>query len=96
MGEKEQCVVVSHLPPTGDLACKPRTCPDWESNGQHFGSGGSVIPVLRPTHNSHIFCFSTEPVRVPTLSAHSTKVSEHKIAVAMTSTEMWSYPVFVQ
>ena len=72
MGEKEQYVVVSYLPPTGDLACKPGTCPDWESNGQLFGSGGSVIPVLRPTHNSHIFCFSTEPVRVPTLLAHST------------------------
>ena len=24
-GEKHQCVVASHVPPTGDLAC---TCPD--------------------------------------------------------------------
>ena len=31
-GEKHQCVVASHVPPTGDLACKPGMCPDWESN----------------------------------------------------------------
>ena len=27
-GEKHQCVVVSHMSPTGDLACNPGTCPD--------------------------------------------------------------------
>ena len=37
-GEKHQCVVVSHAPPTGDLAHNPGTCPDWESNGRPFGS----------------------------------------------------------
>ena len=31
-GEKHQCVVASHASPTGDLACKPGMCPDWESN----------------------------------------------------------------
>ena len=31
-GEKHQCVVASHMPPTGDLACNPGMCPDWESN----------------------------------------------------------------
>ena len=30
--EKYQCVVASHMPPTGDLACNPGMCPDWESN----------------------------------------------------------------
>ena len=25
-------------PPTGDLACNPGICPDWESNHQPFGS----------------------------------------------------------
>ena len=30
--EKHQCVVASHLPPTGDLAHNPGTCPDWELN----------------------------------------------------------------
>ena len=27
-GEKHQCVVASHTPPTGDLACNPGMCPD--------------------------------------------------------------------
>ena len=31
-GEKHQCVVHSRAPPTGDLACNPGMCPDWESN----------------------------------------------------------------
>ena len=31
-GEKHQCVVASHTPPTGDLARNPGACPDWESN----------------------------------------------------------------
>ena len=31
-GEKHQCVVASLVPPTGDLACNPGMCPDWELN----------------------------------------------------------------
>ena len=31
-GEKHQCVVASHVPLVGDLACNPGTCPGWESN----------------------------------------------------------------
>ena len=31
-GEKHQCVVASHAPPTGDLAPNPGICPDWELN----------------------------------------------------------------
>ena len=31
-GEKHQCVVASHTPPTGDLAGNPGLCPDWEPN----------------------------------------------------------------
>ena len=38
MGDKHQCVVASHVPPTGDLARNPGMCPDWESNLQPFGS----------------------------------------------------------
>ena len=37
-GEKHQCVVASHTPPTGNLACNPGMCPDWESRQQLFGS----------------------------------------------------------
>ena len=36
-GEKHQCVVASHAPPMGDLACNPGMCPDWESNWWPFG-----------------------------------------------------------
>ena len=37
-GEKNQCVVASRAPPTGDLACNPGVCPDGESNQRPFGS----------------------------------------------------------
>ena len=33
VGEKHQCVVSSHVPPTGDLARNPGMCPEWESPG---------------------------------------------------------------
>ena len=36
--EKHQCVVASHVVPTGDLACNPGMCPDWELNWQPFAS----------------------------------------------------------
>ena len=36
-GEKHQCVVVSHMPRTGDLARNPGMCPDWELNWRPFG-----------------------------------------------------------
>ena len=42
-GEKNQCVVAFHTPPTGDLAHNPGMCHDWESNQQPFGlqAGGT-------------------------------------------------------
>ena len=36
-GEKHQCVVASHTPPTGHLVCNPDMRPDWELNRQLFG-----------------------------------------------------------
>ena len=36
-GEKHQCVVTSHVPPTGNLAHNSGMSPDWESNQQPFG-----------------------------------------------------------
>ena len=36
-GREHQSMVASHTPPTGDLACNPGTCPDWESNQRPFG-----------------------------------------------------------
>ena len=35
-GEKYQCVVASHMASTGDLACNPGICPDWELNRRPF------------------------------------------------------------
>ena len=37
-GKKHQCVVASHVVPTGDLDCNPSMFPNWESNWQPFGS----------------------------------------------------------
>ena len=37
-GEKRQCVVAFHMPPTRELAHSPGMCPDWESNQWPFGS----------------------------------------------------------
>ena len=35
-------MVVSHMPPTGDLACNPGMCPDWEQNWRQFGFQASA------------------------------------------------------
>ena len=39
-GEKHQCVVTAHTPPTGGpaLACNPSLCPDWEWDQRPIGS----------------------------------------------------------
>ena len=41
-GEEHQCVVASHMPPTGDLAHSPSMCPNWESNWWPFHSQACV------------------------------------------------------
>ena len=46
-GEKHQCVVVSHVLPTRDLAHNPGMCPDWESNWRPFGFQAST-PSTEP------------------------------------------------
>ena len=53
-GEKHQCVVASHAPPTGDQAHNPGMCPDWESNQQLFGSQACAqsTELCQPGHNS--------------------------------------------
>ena len=64
-GEREEethpCVVASHAPHTGDLACDPGMCPDWESNQRTSGSqaGTQSTELYQPglnfsfTMNSH-------------------------------------------
>ena len=45
-GEKHQCVVASHMAPTGDLAQNPGMCPAWRLNWQPFGSHPELSPEL--------------------------------------------------
>ena len=52
--EKHQCVVASHMPPTGDLARNPGMCPDWESNWRPFGSQAGTHST-EPHSQSSIF-----------------------------------------
>ena len=56
-GEKHQCVVACCVPPTGDLACNPGMCPDWESNQQPFGSqaGTQSTEPHQPGQNNRLF-----------------------------------------
>ena len=53
-GEKHQCVFVSHVPPTGNLAHNPGMCPDWESSWRPFGSQASAQSTepLQPGHGN--------------------------------------------
>ena len=57
-------MVVSHAPTTGDLACIPGLCPDWELNQCPFGSQASTQPT-KPhwPGRSMILCYSS-PKRV--------------------------------
>ena len=58
--EKHQCVVASHVSPTGHLACDPSMCPDWESNRQPFGSQAGT-QTTEPHQPGQIFsCDVTE------------------------------------
>ena len=36
------------MPPTGDLACNPGMCPDWESNWRPFGLQAGTQPTEPP------------------------------------------------
>ena len=38
-------MVASHVAPTGDLACNPGMCPDWESNWRPFGLQAGAQPL---------------------------------------------------
>ena len=49
------CWVASRAPPTGDLACNPGMCPDWESNPQPFGLQAGTQST--EPHQSGWVCF---------------------------------------
>ena len=78
-GEKQQGVVDSHAPPTGDLAHNPGMCSDWESNQRPFGSQASAqsteshqpgyeSQLLLPSCSSSDVSSSREPSLTPKLS----------------------------
>ena len=54
-GEKHQCVVASHVASTGDLACNPGMCPDWELNRRPFGSQPTLSPLSYTSQGYGIF-----------------------------------------
>ena len=58
-GEKHECVVVSHAPPTGDLACNPGMHPDWESNQRPFGLQAGA-PSAEPRQSGQDLYFNTK------------------------------------
>ena len=49
---ERECVVAFQAPPTGDLACNPGMCPDWESNQPPIGSqvGAQSTEPHQPGH----------------------------------------------
>ena len=70
-GEKHQCVVASHVPPIGDLACNPSMCPDWESSWQPFGSQPALSPL---SHTVQGPCEVSLMIRVRPPSQHLVRV----------------------
>ena len=52
-GEKHQCVVASHAPPTGDLAHNTGMCPDWESNWRPFGLQSALNPLSHTSQGTY-------------------------------------------
>ena len=58
----------SHVPPTGDLACNPGMCPDWESNQGLLGSQAHTqsTELHQPVfHSDHTSLLSQQWIRIP-------------------------------
>ena len=49
-------MVAFRTPPTGDLACNPGMCPDWESNWRPFGSQACAQSI--ELHHPGLFSYS--------------------------------------
>ena len=59
-GEKHQCVVASHMAPTGDLARNPGMCPDWEWNLWPFGSQADTQSTEPHQPGLVLFCIEVK------------------------------------
>ena len=57
-GEKYQYAAASRMPSTGDVACKPGMCPDWESNRGPFALQATTQPT--EPHQPGENCFLKE------------------------------------
>ena len=73
-GEKHQCLVASHTPPTGDLAHNPGMCPDWESNWRPFGLQNNANPLRHQSGQclETFFIFINEGVLLDRVEARDT------------------------
>ena len=61
--EKHQCVVASHMVPTGDLAPNPGMCPDWELNWRPFGlQVGTQSTEIYISINRFLHVFKTRDI----------------------------------
>ena len=54
-GEKHQCVLASHAPPTEDPDCNPGMYPVWESNWRPFGSQAGAQPTEPPQPGHQVY-----------------------------------------
>ena len=50
--EKHQGVVVSHMPPTGDLACNPGMWPDWDGTSDPLVHRPALNPLIHSNQGS--------------------------------------------
>ena len=102
-GEKHQCVVASHMPPTGDLACNPGTCPDRESNRDPLAC--TALNPLSHTSQGHwsaFYCFLSLPlfglsfpVFLSFFKVTHSSFSKHCIPLCMFSLNMCWSPLFI-
>ena len=54
-GEKHQCVVASHMLPTGNPGHKPDKCPDWELNWWPFGLQAAPNPLSHTSQGYFVY-----------------------------------------
>ena len=60
-------MIVSHMPPTGDLTCNPGMCSDWELNQQPLGLQASTQSTEphQPGLKSHLEVLEVRFMAIP-------------------------------
>ena len=108
-GEKHQCVVASHVPPAGDLACNPSLCPrlgielvTLSFTGRHSIRWGTparakwfIFNIINITqsNNEQVFYFDTMFVSFKML--HRRKNSPFIILLNTVQVQFFLYCVFI-